>query len=139
MSEFVHEERVRVRYAETDQMGIVYHANYLIWMEIGRTGLARAVGLPYVELERAGYLMTVGEASVRYADAARYDDEISIRTRITVANVRMIHFAYEIWTGERRLATGETKHVFCQRTPEGLRPAKLPEQFHAPFGITARR
>lgn len=119
-------------------MGVVYHANYLVWMEIGRTGFARAVGLPYVELEQAGYLMTVAEASVRYADAARYDDEILIRTRIITANARIIHFNYEIFTGGRRLATGETKHVFCTRTPEGLRPAKLPERFHAYFGIAAR-
>jgi acyl-CoA thioester hydrolase len=119
-------------------MGVVYHANYLVWMEIGRTGYARAVGLPYVELEGAGYLMTVAEASVRYADAARYDDEVIVRTRLLSANPRMIHFAYELLTGERRLATGETKHVFCVKTPAGLRPAKLPERFHAYFGITAR-
>lgn len=120
-------------------MGVVYHANYLVWMEIGRTGFARAVGLPYVELEREGYLMTVAEASVRYADAARYDDEIVIRTRILSANARFIHFAYDLSTEGRRLATGETKHVFCTKTPDGLRPAKLPERFHAYFGIVARR
>jgi acyl-CoA thioester hydrolase len=129
-----------VRYAETDQMGVVYHANYLIWMEIGRTEYAKSVGIRYADLERAGYLMTVVEANVRYADAARYDDDIVIRTRIEAANPRMITFRYDLEhaEGPRPLATGTTKHFFCSRSPEGLRPTKLPEEYHAFFGIARR-
>ena len=136
----VHETRVRVRYAETDQMGVVYHANYLVWMEIGRSEYAKSVGLRYADLERAGYLMTVVEANVRYADAARYDEDIIVRTRVEAANPRMVTFHYEVQNADtgRSLATGYTKHFFCTQTPAGLRPTKLPEEYHVFFGITRR-
>ena len=136
----VHETSVRVRYAETDQMGVVYHANYLVWMEIGRTEYAKSVGMRYADMERAGYLMTVVEVSVRYSDAARYDDDIVIRTRVEAANPRMVTFRYEVQHAGsgRPLATGETKHFFCSRTSEGLKPTKLPEEYHGFFGIARR-
>jgi acyl-CoA thioester hydrolase len=136
----VHEARLRVRYAETDQMGIVHHANYLVWMEVGRTELSKSLGIHYSEIEQAGYFMTVVEVSVRYAQAARYDDEVVVQTRIASANPRFITFEYELTHGATgaRLVTGETKHLFCARTGGGLRPAKLPERFHAYFGITGR-
>jgi len=121
-------------------MGIVHHANYLVWMEVGRTEFAKGVGIHYAEIEAAGYFMTVVEASVRYAQAARYDDEVVIETTLEAANARFITFRYELThavTGAR-LATGETKHLFCGRGEQGLRPAKLPERFHAYFGITGR-
>ena len=120
-------------------MGVVYHANYLVWMEIGRSEFAKSVGLRYADMERAGYLMTVVEANVRYADAARYDDDIVVRTRVEAANARMVTFRYEVQSeGGRRLATGHTKHFFCIHTPAGLRPSKLPEEYHVFFGITRR-
>ena len=136
----VSETRVRVRYAETDQMGVVYHANYLVWMEIGRTEYAKSVGIRYADMERDGYLMTVVEAAVRYANAARYDDDVLIRTSLSSANPRMVHFQYELSLADTgsALATGQTKHFFCSRRPEGLRPTKLPEKYHAPFGIVRR-
>ena len=132
------ETRVRVRYAETDQMGVVYHANYLVWMEIGRTEYGKSDGFFYKDLEQEGIVMTVVEASVRYGQAARYDDEITIRTRVAEASSRMITFAYELWSGERKLATGTTKHLFCA-VNEGrteLRPARLPEKYRGYFGIS---
>jgi acyl-CoA thioester hydrolase len=127
------EARVRVRYAETDQMGIVYHSNYLIWMEIGRVEYCRSKGSDYRDIEADGILMVVAEANCRYASPARFDDEVCVRTMIVDANPRMVRFEYEIANSEgRSLATGFTKHVFCGR--DG-RPAKLPEKYRPLFGI----
>ncbi len=126
---------MRVRYAETDQMGIVYHANYLIWMEIGRVEYCRAAGIVYRDMEREdGILLTVVEANCRYLSPALYDQEVTVRTWIAEAHARMLRFGYEIVEGgtRRRLATGETKHVFCDRE---RRPIKLPEKYRAAFGI----
>ena len=126
----------RVRYAETDQMGIVYHANYLVWMEIGRVEFCRAAGLNYRDMEHQdGILLAVAEASCRYIAPARYDEEIVVRTSVSQAHPRMLTFSYEIVEklNGRRLATGETKHVFCG--PDH-KPKKLPEKYRASFGIT---
>jgi acyl-CoA thioester hydrolase len=128
--------QVRVRYAETDQMGVVYYANYLIWMEVGRVEFCRAAGLNYRDMERdAGILLAVAEASCRYISPARYDEEIVVRTSISQAHPRMLSFSYEILEklSGRRLATGETKHVFCDRE---YKPIKLPAKYRAAFGIT---
>lgn len=129
------ETRVRVRYAETDQMGIVYHANYLVWMEIGRVEYLRAAGMRYRDMEREdGTLLVVAEVNCRYRYPALYDEEVIIRTTIAEANARMIRIEYELVAAEdgRLLATGETKHVFC-----GLdrRPKKAPPKYHEVFGI----
>lgn len=129
------ETRVRVRYAETDQMGVVYHANYLIWMEIGRVEFCRASGLRYRDLETGeGIRLAVVEACCRYVAPARYDDEVAIRTKLTSANARMIRFEYEMAdvSSGRALATGETCHIFIDR--EG-KPRKLPEKYRGYFGI----
>src|ERR1700731_4604125 len=91
------ETRLRVRYAETDQMGIVYHANYLVWMEIGRVEYCRARGVRYRDMEQDdGILLAVAEASCRYAAPALYDEEVTVRTRVAQATPRMIRFDYEI-------------------------------------------
>ena len=118
-------------------MGVVYHANYLVWMEIGRTEYGKGDGFFYRELEQEGIVMTVVEASVRYAQAARYDDEITIRTRVAEASTRMITFAYELVAGERKIATGVTKHLFCVLSADKreLRPGRLPEKYRGYFGI----
>jgi acyl-CoA thioester hydrolase len=92
--------RTRVRYAETDQMGVVYHANYLVWCELGRTELMRELGYPYAEIERSGIRLAVADATLRYARAARYDDAIRISTRVAAAKSRTITFAYEVWREE---------------------------------------
>ena len=132
------DSRVRVRYAETDQMGIVYHANYLVWMEVGRVEYCRAAGIRYRDMEQDdGILLTVAEATCRYASPALFDDEITVRTWIAAAHPRMVRFQYEITetSSGRCLVTGETKHVFCGRD---RKPRKLPAKYHALFGIATR-
>ena len=134
----VTEARIRVRYAETDQMGVVYYANYLIWMEVGRVELCRAAGIRYRDMEiDDGVLLVVAEANCRYMAPARYDEEIRIRTWMAGATPRMIRFEYEFYdeTTGRRLATGFTKHIFCGRD---LRPAKLPQKYWTLFGIVGK-
>lgn len=133
-----HETRFRVRYAETDQMGIVYYANYLIWMEIGRAEYCRAAGICYKDMEiDDGLRLAVVDAHCRYLRPARYDEEIAIRTSIGSANRRMVQFDYEIRdTAGAELACGETKHIFLG---PGLKPVKLPEKYYKPFGITSDR
>jgi acyl-CoA thioester hydrolase len=120
---------VHVRYAETDQMGIVYYANYLVWFEVGRGAWCRARGFPYRDLEAVhGRMMVVAEATCRYRAPAHYEDEILIRTAIGSATDKVIRFVYEICnqrTGQL-LATGASTHVVTDRN---LRPARLPEQF----------
>jgi acyl-CoA thioester hydrolase len=101
---------LRVRYAETDQMGVVYHTNYLIWCEIARTDLIRTLGASYRELEERGVRLAVSEASVRYIAAARYDDRIRIETRLTRVTSRTMLFDYTILNADtmQRLATAST-------------------------------
>ena len=126
-----HEATVRVRYAETDQMGIVYHANYLVWMEIGRVELVRSRGFNYKDLEQdEGILLAVTEVECRYLYPARYDQEIAIRTEILDANPRKVEFGYELSIEEsgRRAATGKTRHLWLNRE---MRPARLPERYAA--------
>ena len=112
--------QVRVRYAETDQMGIVYYANYLVWFELGRVELLRSLGLAYSRLERDhGCILPVIEARCRYRSPARYDDEILIETRPALLRGTVLKFAYRILRkapdGARPvlLAEGETVHVVC--------------------------
>lgn len=127
------EARVRVRYAETDQMGVVYYANYLVWMEIGRVELCRACGFNYRDMEREdGIFLAVAEASCRYRAPAKYDDVVVIKTWIEDASKRMITFQYEMQAAGRVLATGSTRHVFLNRE---LQITRLPEKYFPLFGI----
>jgi acyl-CoA thioester hydrolase len=126
---------VRVRYAETDQMGIVYYANYLVWFEIGRVELLRALGLTYNQLEIDHQcILPVIEASCRYRAPARYDDEILIETRPSLLRGSVLKFAYQVWrkatdAEERKLlAEGETVHVVCDGQ---LNKKPLPEHYEA--------
>ncbi len=128
-----HRAKIRVRYAETDQMGVVYHANYVVWMEVGRVEFARAAGLPYKELESAGFFMAVIEANCRYLAPALYDDEVEIETRVDKATPRGIEFGYTFWRGDKKLGEGSTRHLFLSKD---LRPARLPAEYHGVFGIT---
>jgi acyl-CoA thioester hydrolase len=126
--------QVRVRYAETDQMGIVYYANYLVWFELGRVELLRSLGLAYSQLEKEHEcILPVVEATCRYRSPARYDDEILIETRPALLRGSVIKFAYSIWRkasreGEERklLAEGETVHVVCD---DQLNKKPLPEHY----------
>jgi acyl-CoA thioester hydrolase len=128
------ETRIRVRYAETDQMGVVYHANYLVWMEVGRVAYCKARGFEYKQMElQDGVFLAVAEAHCRYSSPARFDEEVVIRTWVEEANPRMVRFAYEMVLAEdgRKLATGQTKHIFLGRN---LRPCRLPEKYRESFG-----
>jgi len=128
--------QVRVRYAETDQMGIVYYANYLVWFELGRVELLRSLGLAYSQLEKEHEcILPVVEVTCRYRSPARYDDEILIETRPALLRGSVIKFAYRIWRkaseeGEERklLAEGETVHVVCD---DQLNKMPLPEHYAA--------
>jgi acyl-CoA thioester hydrolase len=118
----------RVRYSETDQMGVVYHTNYLVWCEIGRTDFIRASGLTFAELERRGVLLAVSEATIRYHAAARYDDLIRVETTLAAVRSRAVTFDYVITnaaTGER-LASAHTALVSLDVNG---RPTTLPDDF----------
>ena len=132
---FATEARIRVRYAETDQMGVVYYANYLVWMEVGRVEFCRAQGFNYRDMERDdGVILAVAECKCRYVFPARFDDEVVIRTSLEEAHPRMVTFAYEmaLIDGGRKLATGYTRHLFLDRE---LRRGRLPEKYFTMFGI----
>jgi acyl-CoA thioester hydrolase len=123
------ETRFRVRYAETDQAGVVYHSNYFIWFEVGRVELCRDHGFNYRDMEtEADAFLPVIEAHVKYRAPARYDDEIAVRTRIVNMHSRAIRFAYEVFRAAdgTLLAEGETRHVVVSR--EG-RARAFPEKY----------
>jgi acyl-CoA thioester hydrolase len=111
-----HDATVRVRYAETDQMGVVYHANYFVWFEVGRVELIRALGIEYklMEIEDDCHIV-VADAHCRYQSSARYDEVLRIRTRIEESRNRIIKFSYEVFrvADGKLLATGGTTHIIC--------------------------
>ena len=126
-----HETAVRVRYAETDRMGVVYHANYLVWFEIGRTEFCRARGFAYRDMEEnADAFLVVAESYCRYKAPALYDDELIVRTHITELRRRSVRFGYEILRAADGLiiAEGETGHVV---TDGNGRVKSMPEQYRA--------
>jgi acyl-CoA thioester hydrolase len=124
---FVSESRVRVRYAETDQMGMVYYANYLVWMEIGRTDFCRQCGFNYRDLEREEQaFLTVAEANCRYLAPARYDDEILVECELARVRTRVMEFTYRIKRGSALLAEGRTVHVVIGT--DG-RPRSMPDRY----------
>ena len=130
--EFI-ETDVNVRYAETDQMGIVYYANYLVWFEVGRCAWCRARGFRYADMETQDQrYLVVAEASCRYKSPAYFEDDILVRTALARATDKVIRFHYEVWrkgTGEL-LASGETAHVVVDST---LRPVRLPQEYRKYF------
>jgi acyl-CoA thioester hydrolase len=124
--------RVRVRYAETDQMGVVYHANYFVWFEVGRTDLLRAAGWTYREMEAEGLSLPVIQAQCDYKQPARYDDELEVRTTGELMSPVRVAFSYEIVRpadGEL-LAIGKTVHATLDR--DG-RPSRLPDRVKGLF------
>jgi acyl-CoA thioester hydrolase len=129
----VNESRLRVRYVETDQMGVVYHTNFLIWFEVGRVELLRQLGFTYRDMEREdGCYIAVVDLRCRYKAPARYDDLIVVRTWLRNARGSLIHFAYEIvrdGSGEL-LAEGETTHIV---TDAALQKRELPPKYREAF------
>lgn len=126
-----HETAVRVRYAETDRMGVVYHANYLVWFEIGRTEFCRARGFAYKDMEENDRaFLVVAESYCRYKAPAYYDDELLIRTHVTELRRRSVRFGYEIVRGSDGtvIAEGETGHVVTDRNN---RVISMPEAYRA--------
>jgi len=122
---------VRVRYAETDCMGVVYYANYFVWFEIGRTDWLRDTGHSYRSMEAEGVQLPVIEAHCQYRRAAKYDDELEIRTRAALLTPVRIRFDYEIARGDETLVTGHTIHAALD--PRG-RPCGLPPGVRDLFG-----
>jgi acyl-CoA thioester hydrolase len=124
-----HDATVRVRYAETDQMGVVYHANYLIWFEVGRVELLRAMGFEYKTMETEDDChIVVAEAHCRYERSARYDEVLRVRTRIMEWRNRIVKFSYEIFreADGTLLTTGYTTHIICGSNG---RPKALPPKY----------
>ena len=124
--------QVRVRYAETDQMGVVYHANYLVWFEVGRVEFIRATGLDYKTMEAEGAMIAVVEATARYKAPARYDDELVIRTTLAGYRGPVVKFRYAVLrvADELLLCEGETTHIVVGRD---MKKRELPEAYAAMF------
>jgi acyl-CoA thioester hydrolase len=128
----VNQSRIRVRYAETDQMGVVYHANYLIWFEVGRVELLRQLGFSYKEMEQQdNCFIAVVDAHCRYKAPARYDDEITVRTWLKNIRESVIHFGYELVRQDGTLlAEGETTHIVADAQ---MQKTSLPEKYMKVF------
>ena len=126
--------QVTVRYAETDMMGVVYHGNYLPWFEVGRTTLLKEMGLAYRQLEAEGYRLPVLEVGAKYFRPARYDDTITIVTRLPDRPLLRIRLEYEVRRGDELLATGFTVHAFIDHEGKPVRPpASAVAVFQAAF------
>ena len=128
VSKRVAESRVKVRYAETDQMGVAYYANYFVWFEVGRSQYCNDCGFSYRDMEReTGLFLIVAEASCRYKNPARYEDDLIIRTRVTESTRRTLRFSYAIERADgAAVAIGETLHVLINA---GGRPSSFPEKY----------
>ena len=127
------EARLRVRYAETDRMGIVYHANFAVWFEVGRVELLRQLGFQYSEMEQKDRChIPVVDLRVRYKAPAQYDDEIVVRTVLKNVRSSLLHFSYEVFRESDRalLATGETMHIIVD---DKFERQPLPEKYMKAF------
>jgi acyl-CoA thioester hydrolase len=130
------ESNIRVRYAETDQMGVVYHANYLVWFEVGRTDFIRKLGLNYLTMEKEeGCHIAVVDLRVRYKAPARYDDELTVRTRLTHVRGSILSFGYVIYRAADDLILTEatTTHIVVGRD---MKRTAMPPRYAAIFQST---
>lgn len=123
---------IRVRYAETDQMGVVYHANYLVWFEVARVEVLRELGLSYKQFEAEGFMIAVVGVNVRYRMPARYDDDLAIEARMETMRGPLVKFVYRVVRKEdgALLAEGDTTHIVVDRQ---MSKTRLPEKFAARF------
>ncbi len=118
---------IRVRYSETDQMGVVYYSNYFVWMEVGRTNLLRDIGLTYKKMEEEGIALPVSKAFAKYIAPAFYDDLIAIHSTITSFSPIRIRIDYQIFRYKRLLCTGFTEHAFISMKDRKV--IKIPDFF----------
>jgi len=128
---------IEVRYAETDQMGVVHHANYVVWFELARTRLCALSGFTYAEIERLGYLLMVTAVELRYRRPARYGDTVGVTCWGERLASRGVSFAYEVRRGDDLLATGRSEHIWIEGASG--KPCRMPEQLRAPFERLAGR
>ena len=120
------ESTIKVRYAETDQMGVVYYANYYVWFEVGRTDYLAQMGYSYRELEAEGIFLPVTESNCQYKSSARYDDLLTIKTQVTKIKGARLVFAYQVLRGEELLAVGTTVHAFVDEKGGLIKVKKHP-------------
>ncbi len=125
------EVEFEVRYAETDQMGIVHHANYLIWFELARTRFCADGGKPYPEIEALGFFMIITQAQQDYRLAACYGDTVKVSCWLDWVASRSLQFGYQVMRGEQVLSTGYTRHLWVKR--ESRRPCTMPESLRETF------
>jgi acyl-CoA thioester hydrolase len=123
---------VRVRYAETDKMGVAYYANYFVWFEVARADLLRTLGWSYREMEHAGVLLPVIEAHCEYHQSARYDDELEVRAEGTLLSPVRMQFTYRILRTADEVLTASGHTVHAALDPAG-RPCRLPERIRQVF------
>jgi acyl-CoA thioester hydrolase len=135
----VNETRLRVRYAETDQMGVVYHSNHLIWFEVGRVELLRQMGFSYRDMEREdGRFIAVAEVTCRYRAPVFYDEEIIVRTRLKTVRESVVIFSYELNRAHdgALLAEGETTHIV---TDAKMKVSPLPDKYLSVFRAAVKK
>ena len=114
--------KIRVRYEETDQMGVVYHAKYFNWFEVARVQLLDEMGIPYKELEKEGYFLPVLSCSAIFKHPAHFDDRLIIKLEISLASLLRLKVAYEVWRKDLMIATGTTEHAFISKDGKVIRP-----------------
>ncbi len=125
------ESQIRVRYQETDNMGVVYYANYLVWFEVARTEYLRSRGMAYKDLEaEKGIYLMVASVSCQYKAPARYDDVVRIQTWVSELKNSSMKFEYKLFIGEKLIATGDSVHVFANRAG---RPTRIPDELRRLF------
>ena len=122
---------IEVRYAETDQMGVVHHANYVVWFELARTRLCALSGFHYADIEKMGYLLMVTGVQVRYLRPARYGDTVQVVCWTERMGSRALHFSYEVCKEDEVLVTGATEHVWIEAATG--RPCRVPDAVREPF------
>lgn len=122
-----HTSNFRVRYADTDKMGVVYNGNYLAFFETGRTELMRHYGLPYTKVEELGFMLPLVDCYVKFVSSAKFDDVLEINSELNYNNSAIIQFNYKIYSKQELITVGYTRHVFVNS--ENMKPVKPPYVF----------
>ena len=125
------ETEIEVRYAETDQMGVVHHSVYLVWFEVARTRLCIETGFHYADVEALGYYLVVTRTETRYLSGVSYGESVGVACWLDRLSSRGLHFGYEVRRGDRVVATGATEHIWVEQASG--RPCRIPEVLKDPF------